>query len=229
MDGNPEPAVARGLEGVRVKHRIGVRDLGAGEIPAGQAAIAELPGSLGQPHVLDRFVGSDRGADQPDLDPGPLAGVERTRADGLDTLGKREPLAGMEIRPPADLEIADPVGGLVFDELGGDPRERLRVLEEGDRQLERPQELSLVRAALRRDQGRCHRRGVGWRVAASRSREIEGGPDPDRAVEMEMELGLGHGQQQVELGRIERHSGRMLRCRPANSGPGAIRMPATSS
>ena len=56
----------------------------------------------------------------------------------------------MEQRPPADLDVPDAVGGLGLDELGGDPLERLGVLHERDRQVERAQQLGLRRTASAR-------------------------------------------------------------------------------
>ena len=52
-------------------------------------------------------------------------------------VAERESASHVEERSPADLQVADPVGRLVLDELGGDPLQGLGVLQQGDRQVER--------------------------------------------------------------------------------------------
>ena len=50
-----------------------------------------------------------------------------------DAIRQGEPARDVEQRPPPDLDVADALGGLRLDELGGDPLERLRVLHQRDR------------------------------------------------------------------------------------------------
>ena len=114
---------------------------------------------------------------------------------------ERQPAGDVEQRAPADLDVADAVGGLGLDELGGDPLERLGVLHERDRQVERAEQLGLVGARHRRDErgAPCPASRVGASIAA-RARQLERGVDPERAVEVEVELGLGHRLDQARGG-----------------------------
>ena len=102
------------------------------------------------------------------------------------------PRRHVEQRPPADLDVADPVGGLRLDQLERDPLERLGVLHQRDRQVERAQQLGLRGAERRRSERVVHpgerRRGVD----ATRPCQLERRVDAQRAVEMEVQLGLGH-------------------------------------
>ena len=95
-------------------------------------------------------------------------------------------------RTPADLDVADVVGRLRLDELGGDPLEGLGVLHQGDRQVERAQELGLRRAGHRRDERSRHAGPVARGVDAAGPGELDRGVHAQRAVEVEVELGLGH-------------------------------------
>ena len=87
------------------------------------------------------------------------------------------PRGHVEQRSPADLDVADAVGGLRLDELGGDPLERLGVLHQGDRQVERAQQLGLVGARHRRDERGATSRP---RRAAHRRRASGRAPAPCR-------------------------------------------------
>ena len=71
---------------------------------------------------------------------GPLG----ARDDRPDAVLEGEPARDVEQRTPADLDVADVVGGLGLDEVHRDPLERLGVLQERDRQVEGAQELGLV-------------------------------------------------------------------------------------
>ena len=79
----------------------------------------------------------------------------------------------MEAGTPADLDVAHAVRGLGLDELPRDALERVGVLHQRDRQVERPQQLRLVGARHRGDQGRGHADPVRRRVDAARPRELE--------------------------------------------------------
>ena len=124
--------------------------LGTGQVPAGQPVVAELHGGPGELEVRLRVVRAEGRADQPDHGAGPERGGLRAGTHGADPVGQRQPAGDMEERTPADLDVADAVGGLRLDELGGDPLERLGVLHQGDRQVERAQELGLRRRASAR-------------------------------------------------------------------------------
>ena len=93
---------------------------------------------------------------EPDDRPVPMRRVLGAAADRCDPVGQGEPAGDVEQRSPADLEVADAVGRLRLDQLGRDPLERLGVLHQRDRQVERAQQLGLVGARHRRDQRRAH-------------------------------------------------------------------------
>ena len=218
VDGDPQAALTGRLEGCRVEHRIGVGLLGSGQVPAGQPVIAELHGHPRELEVRLRIVRAEGRADEPDHGPGPERGGLRPGTHGADPVGQREAARHMEERTPADLDVADTVGGLGLDELGGDPLERLGVLHQGDRQIEGAQQLGLRCARHRRDQRVRHAEPVARSIDVARAREVQGGVDTQRAVQVEMELGLGHGLEQAAErgaghGRFRVGHGSMLRFR----------------
>ena len=98
----------------------------------------------------------------------------------------------MQPRSPADLDVADAVGGLRLDELGRDPLERLGVLHQRDREVERAEQLGLRRARHRGDERPRHAEPVARRVDAAGPGQLERRIDAQRAIEMEVQLGLGH-------------------------------------
>jgi len=71
-------------------------------------------------------VRPERCTDQPNRDPG--AGSRRVRPsnDRRDPVFERQPARDVEEGTPPDLEVSDAVGGLVIDELRGDPFEGFR-------------------------------------------------------------------------------------------------------
>ena len=115
-----------------------------------------------------RVVRAQRRADQPDLDAGPRRRVPRAARRPPRCRRPRErPPRDVEQRPPADLDVADVLGGLRLDELGGDPLERLGVLHQRDRQVERREQLGLVACTASARRARRASRRV---VAAHRRR-----------------------------------------------------------
>ena len=146
--GDPQAGRARDIERRRVRERIREALLLAGQVPAHDAAVAQAAGHLGERAVGLGIGPTDRGDDEPRHDrmarggraARPFVGAVR---DGGDDLGGREAGRRVEARRPADLHVADAVGGLGLDELGGDPGERFGVLEQADRQVERAQQLGL--------------------------------------------------------------------------------------
>ena len=159
-------------------------------------------------------------------------------ADRGDPVGQRQPAGDVEQRAPADLDVADAVGRLGLDQLGGDPLERLGVLHQRDRQVERAQQLGLVGARHRRDERRRHPGPVARRVDPARPGELERGVDPERAVEVEVELGLGHRLDQARgsggAGRAVGRPGgrcpsRVDATTPAPCPPSSSPAPAASS
>ena len=146
----------------------------------------------------------------------------RTRDDGGDPVAEGEPARDVEERSPADLGVADVVGGLRLDEVGGDPLEGLGVLHEGDRQVEGAEELGLVRPPGRADQRGGHALPRGGRIDAAGASQLQRRVDPERAVEMEVELRLRHPLDEAD-GRIGQGTAGARRVRPADvlAGRGA--------
>ncbi len=192
VERDPQAARPRRREGGRVDRGIGEGGLGSGEVPAGQALVAEADGGLGQDEVRGRVMGAQRGADEPDHGPGPGRPGGGAGADRRDPLGERQAAGDVEQGSPADLDVADAIGRLRLHELAGDPLQRLGVLHEGDRQFEGLEQLRLVDARHRRDQGPRHAGPVAWGVDGARAREGQRGPDAQRPVEVQVELGLRH-------------------------------------
>ena len=192
VDRDPQPACPRGLEGARMIERVRVRRLRSGEVPAGEALVDEPRRGLGEDDVVGRVVGAEGGADE--ADGRAAAGRRRARpaTDRRDPVGERQAARDVQQRPPADLDVADVVGGLRGHQLGGDPLERLRVLHQRDRQVEGAQQLGLVGAALGRNERPVHPGPVRWGVDAARARQLEGRVHPDRAIEVQVKLRLGH-------------------------------------
>ena len=124
--------------------------------------------------VVGRVVRAERRADEPDdRSPVRAAAARAPRHDRRDPVGERQPARDVEQRPPADLDVADAVGGLRLDQLGGDPLERLGVLHQRDRQVERAEQLGLVAAALRRDERAEHPGPRRRRVDAARRGQLQ--------------------------------------------------------
>ena len=93
VNGDAQPSRASRLERLAVEQGIGVGGLGAGEVPAGQAAVTEAGRRLGQSKVVGRVVGAKGGRDQSNDRAG--RGRPRLRAadDRLDPIRQREPSA----------------------------------------------------------------------------------------------------------------------------------------
>src|ERR671931_1466522 len=117
---------------------------------------------------------------------------------------------------PADLGIADAVRGLVLDELAGDTLQRLSVLEERDRQVERLEQPGLTGAVLGRGERSAHRLQVARRgLDLPRSCELEGGRRAERSVEVKVELGLRHRAREVAQRMRSGHVRPMVRRGPS--------------
>ena len=185
------PPARAAVEGSLERKRIRVALLRPGQVPADEPRHPEPGGDLGQLDVERRIVRPERGADQPDDGAGPQRRLGRAAADGGDPVGERQAAPGVERRAPADLDVADPVGGLRLDQLAGDALERLGVLDEGDREVEPLEELGLAtRSAPARRARRTSPAYVVGRLDVPRPGELERRVDAERAVEVEVELGL---------------------------------------
>ena len=162
--------------------------------------------------VRGRVVRAQRRADEADRDarsgPPPAAAPAQTAAIPS---ASDSPPRDVQQRTPADLDVADVVGGLGLDQLGGDPLERLGVLHQRDRQVERAQQLGLVAARHRRDERARHPGPVVGRLDPAGAGEVERGLDAQRAIEMEVQLGLRHGLDQASERRPGRGQSRWRR------------------
>ena len=143
VDRHPQAVRASGLERAGVCQRIRERLLEAGQVPGGQSLVDEPGRGLCQLHVPLRIVRAQRSRDQPHRDAGPCRRGVRAATDRRDPVRERQAARDVEQRAPADLDVADVVGGLRLDELRGDPLECLGVLHERDRQVERLEQLGL--------------------------------------------------------------------------------------
>ena len=200
MDRHAQAVGPSGLEGPRVVERVGVGGLGSGEVPAGQPLVEEPRRGLGQLHVPLGVVGTQRGADEAHDRAGSGGAVARARAHGRDPVRQGEAARDVQARTPADLDVAHAVRGLGLDELPRDALERVGVLHQRDRQVERAQQLRLVGARHRGDQGRGHAGPVRRRIDAARPGELEGRVHPQRTVEVEVQLGLRHRLDEAAAG-----------------------------
>ena len=162
------PPVASDLEGALVDERVRECLLGPGQVPAGQALVPESRGGLGQDDIGRGIVRAQCRADQTDDRPGPglaapaprrrrrrsrpPATVRRPRGAAVPSGSRR---SGRPRRPSSRRARRDPL-------------ERLGVLHQGDRQVERSQQLGLAGAGHRGDQGGRHAGHVARRVDPAR-------------------------------------------------------------
>ena len=175
MDGDPQATGPSGLECASVVHRVGKARLRSRQVPAGESTVAEPRGRLGKDDVVRRIVGPDSRTDEPDGRTGRSGGPIGPRDDGLDARLEREPAHDMQERSPANLDVADVVRRLRLHEVGRDALERLGILHQRDREIERSEELRLIGATGGRDQ-RGGYRGPGSRgVDAPGAREVQRG------------------------------------------------------
>ena len=95
---------------------------------------------------------------------------------------------------------------LVRDHVGRDPLERLGVLHQEDREVERREQLRLVGDLVGRDERAAHGRERRRRLDVAGPRDVERGVDTERAVEVEVELGLRHrAHERAQRALIEGH------------------------
>ena len=111
----------------------------------------------------------------------------------LDDLVERQPALGRELRRVADLGVDDAVGGEVLGALGGDPDDRVALLEDADGVGERL-EVELERLAVgaaAEPRGELVDVGRRQAVVAVLAGEVDDGRRPQAAVEMVVEQRLG--------------------------------------
>jgi len=202
VDRDVEVLVADEVERLEVPRRREAL-LRPGDIEADRALIApadrrlrdlDRTGELAHPgheHLHDDRVARLGGARR--ADPEPL----EVRVDHL---VERQPQARRELGRVSDLGIDDPVRGEILGAFGGDPDDRVTVLEDADRVLERL-EVELERFPIRATGepggevvGVGRRQGV---VAVFRG-EIDDGPWPQATVEVIVEHDLGRRPDRIE-------------------------------
>ena len=160
----------------------------AGVAPA-DCALGDLDGPRSLAHRGDEDLHDDRVAG--------LGGALAAQAEALevrfDDLVEGQALLGRELRGVAHLGVGDAVGGEVLGAFGGDPDDRVAILEDADRVLE-GLEVQLERLAIRAapEPGR-QLVDVGRRQAAvaELAREVDDGRGPQSAVEVVVEQRLG--------------------------------------
>ena len=217
VERDPQAAGPRGRERRGVERRVRERLLRPGEVPAGQARRRWNRAAVSASSTFAAgLVRADRGADQADLGAGPGGRVPRPARHRRDAVRQGEPARDVEQRPPPDLDVADVLGGLRLDELGGDPLERLGVLHQRDRQVERAEQLGLVAAGHR---ARRARRASRRRPAAPRRPVSAPAPAPSRSGASRRGGGgarpwASRSDGRRRIGRADRACGHepMLRC-----------------
>ena len=113
----------------------------------------------------------------------------------------------MEERRPAHLGVADVLARLVLDHVERDPLERVGVLHEGDREVERGEQLGLVGDLVRRHEDVAHPGERVGRIHLSGAGDLQRRFDPERAIEVQVELRLGHRAHERAQGPlVERHA-----------------------
>ena len=109
-------------------------------------------------------------------DPARSAPASAPRRPPRSPSASERPARGVEARCPADLDVADAVGGLGLDELGRDPDSSAsRSWRRRIGRSNAAQELGLRGPVGGRDERGPHRGLVPWRVHVPRPREVERG------------------------------------------------------
>ena len=205
------PEVDRGAMQLRVREAC----LLAGEVHGDEAGRDSVCLEVAdEREVRLRRVRSKQGGDQADLDALARRRRRGPATDRLDHLSPGEPAVHVQQRRPADLRVPDVVEGLVLDEVGGRALERIGILHQRDRQVEREQQLCLVRRLGWPDEDAAHALERAGGVDSAGAGDLERGVDAQRAVQVEVQLRLGHrANEGPEGARIEVAHRRMVGAR----------------
>ncbi len=103
----------------------------------------------------------------------------------------------MERGRPLDLHVAHAVGGLVLDQLGGDASQRITVLHQLQRQLERFQQLGLRAGVCGGDERVEHAEEHARRSDAVLRGKFDRRRGSQASVEVQVQLGLRHRLQKA--------------------------------
>ena len=145
MECDPETAGTGRIKCARGDGGIGEPRFGSREIPTGEAAAQEPRGRFREGDVGFGVMGSERRTDQAHGRPCAGRRPRCPRNDRIDPGFERQPTGDMEEWPPSDLQVANVVGGLVLDQLGGDALEGIGILHQRDGQVERAEQVRLIR------------------------------------------------------------------------------------
>ena len=191
MDGYVEVLAANVLERIEIARR-GVALLRAGDVEPDDACVAPANGALGDldragrlAHRGDQHLHDDRVA----CSGCPLHADPESLEIGLRDLVERQPALGRELRSVADLGVHDAISCKILGALGGDPDDRVALLEDPDRMGERLEiELEGLAVGAASHPGR-ELVGIGRRqiVVPELAGEIHDRPWPQAAVEMVVE------------------------------------------
>ena len=191
VDGEVGVLALEVLERVEVTGRREAR-LGAGDVEAGDAAVAPRDGELGDLHRAGLVP--HRGEQLADHD-APVGGRDalvEALLDGRDDLVEGEPVADVLLGGVADLGVHDAVGGQVLDALAGHPGDPRGGLHDRDGVVEGLQ-VAHQRAAVGR-LAEPPAQGVGVRggqVVPALAGQLDDGLRPQSAVEVVVQQDLG--------------------------------------
>ena len=219
MHRQPQPACACDLERRGMHGGVGVASLVAGEVEAGDASVAERNRGARHLDVLLRRGRSPCHHAQTRLHTASTSGGLRTGGDGVDHLVQRQPL--LEVEPGRPLQLHEPhaVGCLVLHQLRGHPLQRVAVLHDRDRQIERAQQVLLRPGVRGRDQRVEHSVPRRRRLDAVATTQLDRRVRPQRPIEVQVQLRLRHRLQETAngaggLGHVGSLSGPRLRFPP---------------
>ncbi len=173
-----------------------VARLGAGDVEAHHAAVAEPDGQLGDLAGAGRVA---HGGDQAAHRDGPAGAgrgaftVDEPGQHGVDHLVERQPAVDVQFGGEPDLGVDDVVGGQILHAFIGDAVQRLGGLHHADGVRERF-EVALQRAAVRggaEELGQRVELGGGQVVIAELVGELEHRGGAQSPVEVVMQQGLG--------------------------------------
>ena len=159
-------------------------------------------GEIGRHALLEAPHGAE---DEPEVEGDVFAGLHGSRGVvSLGALGHALRHGAHDLAHPgrgghvqlggeAHLDVAHALGGVVLDQLLGDAREVLGVLQHGAGVHEAVQILQQILVGLLEDELAQARLGIGGELALALAGKLDEGLQAQRAVQVEMEVGLGDG------------------------------------
>lgn len=122
-------------------------------------------------------MGAEGGDDKAHFDAGLRGGTPCARRNGSDHLRLRQSLCGVQMRTPTHLKVGNVLCRLGAHQLFGGTIKRLGILKKGDRQVKCAEQVGLIGATLRGDEGGAHPCPIprGLNVARCGKFECQGG------------------------------------------------------